>query len=293
VRRDAKQAIVAYCVRIDTFALPIYCQKEKETKVALPDRHEDILRILELRERVSVAELTERLGVSEVTVRKDLSLLEEHGHLVRTRGGARLAQDRARVEPIERRLQASADAKSAIGRYASRLVREGETLYLDSGSTCLALARAIRRMDLRVVTNSLDVLNELADSPSTVLYAIGGSFRRDARSYIGPLAVEAIRRFHFDRAFLGTSGLSTDGVFSAQNAIESEVKRAAIAQAARTIVLTDSSKIGQTAFAIFARPEQVHMVVTDSVAGPQAERIAELRATAPFELLVIDTREDS
>jgi len=111
--------------------------------VPLADRHEDILRILELRERVSVAELTDRLGVSEVTVRKDLSLLEEHGHLVRTRGGARLAQDRARLEPIERRLEARPDAKDAIGRYAARLVREGETLFLDSGSTCLALARAV------------------------------------------------------------------------------------------------------------------------------------------------------
>jgi len=261
--------------------------------VPLADRHEDILRILELRERVSVAELTDRLGVSEVTVRKDLSLLEEHGHLVRTRGGARLAQDRARLEPIERRLEARPDAKDAIGRYAARLVREGETLFLDSGSTCLALARAVRRMDLRVVTNSLDVLNVLADSPSIVLHAIGGSFRRDARSYIGPLAVDAVQRFHFDRAFLGTSGLSLEGVFSSQNAIESDVKRAVIAQAARTIVLTDASKIGQTAFSIFARPEQVQMVVTNPVVGAQAERISELRSSAPFEILFMDTEEES
>jgi len=245
--------------------LPIYCRKEKETKVPLADRHEDILRILELRERVSVAELTDRLGVSEVTVRKDLSLLEEHGHLVRTRGGARLAQDRARLEPIERRLEARPDAKDAIGRYAARLVREGETLFLDSGSTCLALARAVRRMDLRVVTNSLDVLNVLADSPSIVLHAITARF----------------------------TSLSLEGVFSAQNAIESDVKRAVIAQAARTIVLTDASKIGQAAFSIFARPEQVQMVVTNPVAGAQAERISELRSSAPFEILFIDTEEES
>lgn len=260
--------------------------------MSLSDRHEDILRILDLRERVSVAELTERLGVSEVTVRKDLSLLEEHGHLVRTRGGARLAQDRARLEPIEHRLAAQADAKSAIGRFAARLVREGETLFLDSGSTCLALARAIRRMDLRVVTNSLDILNELADAPSIVLHATGGSFRRDARSYIGPLAVEAVRRFHFDRAFLGTSGLSADGVFSSQNAIESDVKRAVIGQAARTVVLTDASKVGQAAFSIFARPEQVHMVVMDPGNGSHADRVRDLRERVPFEVLTIDTQEE-
>ena len=259
----------------------------------LSDRHEDILRILELRERVSVAELTGRLGVSEVTVRKDLSVLEEHGHLVRMRGGARLAQDRSRLEPIDRRMESRADVKAAIGEYAARLVREGETLFLDSGSTCLALARSILRMDLRVVTNSLDVLNALADSTSIVVHATGGSFRRDARSFIGPLAVEAVRRFHFDRAFLGTSGLSTEGVFSSQNAIESELKRAVIAQSARTIVLTDASKIGQTAFSIFARPGQVQMVVTNPVGGPHAKRLSELRTTAAFEVLLIDMKEDS
>lgn len=258
----------------------------------LQDRHEDILRILELRERVSVAELTERLGVSEVTVRKDLSLLEEHGHLVRTRGGARLAQDRARLEPIERRLSARPTVKEAIAAAAAGLVREGETIYLDSGSTCLAIARLVRQMDLRVVSNSLDVLEELADAPSIVLHATGGTFRRDARSYIGPLAVDAVRRFHFDRAFLGTSGLTVEGVFSSQNAIESDVKRAVIAQAARSIVVSDSSKIGQAAFSIFARPQDVHMVVTDRGDDASAARVEALRSGTPFEVLVADSKEE-
>lgn len=249
----------------------------------LSERHEDILRILELRERVSVAELTERLGVSEVTVRKDLSLLEDQGHLVRTRGGARLAQDRARLEPIERRLASYRDVKRAIARQAADFVREGETIYIDSGSTCLAFAREIAQMDVRVVTDSLDVLNALSDADSIVLYSVGGGFRRDARSLIGPIAVESIRRFHLDRAFLGTSGLSLDGVFSAQNAIESELKRAVIGQAARTIVLTDASKIGQTAFSIFARPEDIRMVITSR--APEAEG---LRANAVFEVVTAD-----
>jgi DeoR/GlpR family transcriptional regulator of sugar metabolism len=255
--------------------------------VPLPDRHEDILRILELRERVSVTDLTDRLGVSEVTVRKDLALLEEHGYLARTRGGARLAQDRSRLQPVDRRFAERAGVKDAIGAYAAGFVREGETVFIDSGSTCLALARAVRRMDLRVVTNSLDVLDELDDAESIVLHATGGSFRREARSFIGPVAVDAVRRFHLDRVFLGTSGLTTDGVFSSQNTIESEVKRAAIGQAARTLVLTDASKIGQTAFSIFARPQQVHMVITN-----ESEATTRLREASPFEVLTID-EEDS
>lgn len=254
----------------------------------LPDRHEDILRILELRERVSVAELTERLGVSEVTVRKDLTVLEESGHLVRTRGGARRAQDRALLEPIDRRLAARPSVKRAIAAAAAELVREGETLFLDSGSTCLALARALRSRDLRVVTNSLDVLDELADAPSIVLHAVGGGFRREARSLIGPLAVEAVRRFHFNLAFLGTSGVSVEGAFSSQNTIESEVKRSVIGQAERAVVLGDASKIGRSAFSIFAQPDEVQLYVTN-----ESEAARALAAAVPFEVIMVDAEEDA
>ncbi|MFP4377417.1 MAG: DeoR/GlpR family DNA-binding transcription regulator, partial [Spirochaetales bacterium] len=189
------------------------------------DRHDDILRIVELRERVSVGELTERLDVSEVTIRKDLALLEERGKLVRTRGGARASQDRTRIHPIDARLTSLPRVKEQIAAAAAGLIREGETIFLDSGSTCLALARAIVDRDLRVVTNSLDALEVLAAAPHIALHATGGGFRQDARSFIGPAAVESIRRFHFDRAFLGSSGVSDEGVFSTQNAIEGEVKR--------------------------------------------------------------------
>ncbi|MFP4550790.1 MAG: DeoR/GlpR family DNA-binding transcription regulator, partial [Spirochaetales bacterium] len=103
------------------------------------DRHDDILRIVELRERVSVGELTERLDVSEVTIRKDLALLEERGKLVRTRGGARASQDRTRIHPIDARLTSLPRVKEQIAAAAAGLIREGETIFLDSGSTCLAL----------------------------------------------------------------------------------------------------------------------------------------------------------
>jgi DeoR/GlpR family transcriptional regulator of sugar metabolism len=256
--------------------------------VTAADRHDDILRIVELRERVSVGELTERLGVSEVTIRKDLALLEERGKLVRTRGGARAAQDRARIHPIEARLSALPLVKERIAAAAAETIREGETIFLDSGSTCLALARAIVARDLRVVTNSLDALEVLAAAPHIALHATGGGFREDARSFIGPAAVDSIRRFHFDRAFIGSSGVTDEGVFSTQNAIEGEVKRAAIAQAQRTVVLVDSSKIGSAAFSIFARPEDVEMVIVE--AGEKAEQ---LRRITAFEVVTPEIEEES
>jgi DeoR/GlpR family transcriptional regulator of sugar metabolism len=244
--------------------------------VTATDRHDDILRIVELRERVSVGELTERLGVSEVTIRKDLAYLEELGKLVRTRGGARAAQDRARIHPIEARICSLPEVKAVIAEAAASLVREGETIFIDSGSTCLALARAVAGRDLRVVTNSLDVVQVLSQAPHIALHVTGGSFRSDARSFIGPAAVEAIRRFHFDRAFIGASGVTTEGVLSTQNAIEGETKRAAIGQAQRTVVLADSSKVGSAAFSIFARPSDVEMIIVES--GPIADQLRKITA---------------
>ena len=262
----------------------------KVSKVSLPDRHEEILRVLELRERMTVGDLAERLDVSEVTVRKDLSSLEEQGQLIRTHGGARLAQDRRHFEPVDRRRSVQTDAKGAIARAAAGLVGGGETVFIDSGSTCLEVARRIAERDVRVITNSLDVLDVLAASPSVILYATGGSFRPDARSFIGPGATESVGRFHIDRAFLGTSGIGLDGVFSAQNTIESETKRAVIRQAARIAVVADASKVGQRAFSIFARPEDVHVLVT-SLAGVDAgnaESVNELAANVPFEVLLAE-----
>jgi len=166
--------------------------------------------------------------------------------------------------------------KEEIAAAAAAHIREGETIFIDSGSTCLALARAIVDRDLRVVTNSLDALEVLSAAPHIALHATGGGFREDARSFIGPAAVDSIRRFHFDRAFLGSSGVTDEGVFSTQNAIEGEVKRAAIGQAQRSVVLVDSSKIGAAAFSIFARPEDVAMVIVE--AGEKAEALRRITA---------------
>lgn len=248
------------------------------------ERHESTLRILEMRERTSVAELTERLGVSEVTVRKDLAVLEERGLLVRTRGGARLAQDRSRVLPVARRQTSRRRVKHALGMRAAELVRDGETVFIDSGTSCREVARALVGKDVRVVTSSLDALAELTGEEMPVI-CIGGSLRHDARSFIGPIAVESLRRFHFDRAILGATGLSFTGVLSSQNSFESEVKRTAIEQAARVVVVADSSKIGSDAFSIFAEPTDVQILVIDD-----CERSRELEDAVPFEVLRINTR---
>ena len=227
-------------------------------------RRDAIMAILTARHTVRVAELRERLDVSEVTIRKDLAFLEDAGLLRRIHGGAELAEQRRPDRQLPARRRSNTDVKRLIARRAAALVTHGETIYIDSGSTCALLAEAVRDLEIRVVTNSLDVLNALADRSSASLFVIGGSYRQNAGSFIGPWAAANLASVQLDHAFLGTTGVSDTGAFSSQNSIESEVKATAIRRAATAVVLADRSKIGVQAFSIFAEPADIDLLITDA-----------------------------
>ncbi len=231
--------------------------------MAQPTRHDEIINIINRRRQVSVQELTERLGVSEVTIRKDLSFLEEQGYLMRTHGGARLAEDLGRLQSITTRREAHTAEKRLIAQAAVTLINEGDTVLIDAGSTCAALAHAIRDMNLRVITNSLDVMVELADSHSISLHSVGGSYRLDAGSFIGPAAEESLQQYRIDTCFIGTPAFTSDGVFSSQNTIESHFKRQALKISNRRVILSDHTKYNKTTFSVFSRTADIDILVVD------------------------------
>ena len=231
--------------------------------VALNPRHEKILVLLQNLRQVSVADLTDRLGVSQVTIRKDLTELEEKGYLLRQHGGARLAQNIGAMAPVSARRDQQGPAKARIANRAAELVQDGDSVFIDAGSTNLMLAETIRDRSIRVVTNGLDILNALADSDTVTLTAVGGNFRQEAGSFIGPLAVEAVRLMRFDIAFVGATGFTARGEFLTQNSIEGSVKRAVLEASHRRVILADSSKFEARAFAIFASADEVDLLVTD------------------------------
>ena len=232
--------------------------------MAFSERRSEILKILSRLKSVSVQILTERLKVSEVTIRKDLSHLEAQGKLLRTHGGAVLSEEPERLRTLNMRVDERVREKCAIARTARGLLREGDTVYIDAGSTCYLLAREVKEMSLRVVTNSLDVMAELAAYSQATLFSLGGSFRTDARSFIGPLAVEGLKNFQIETCFLGSTGFSAEGFFSSQNTIEAQLKRSILQASRRRIVLSDAGKYGITAFSIFAKPEDEDILVTDT-----------------------------
>jgi DeoR/GlpR family transcriptional regulator of sugar metabolism len=227
-------------------------------------RHEEIIRLVSKLREVSVVTMTERFNVSEATIRKDLSLLEEMGYLVRTHGGAMLAEDRKREEPLSSRQAKALEEKMAIVARAREFIHEGDTIYLDSGSTCALLAREIRDMTVRVICHSLGVYRELGSSPGVSLFSLGGSYRKDAESFIGPIAVDNLKYFQIETCFIGTASFNDKGIFSAQNIIEAQLKAEALKTSKRRIIVADCSKYGTFGFSVFARPGDFDVFITDS-----------------------------
>jgi DeoR/GlpR family transcriptional regulator of sugar metabolism len=228
------------------------------------ERQNRILTMLSRLQRINVQDLTRKLGVSEVTIRKDLSFLEERGKLVRVRGGARLAEDGKRLRTVDIRIGEQRAEKRAIAARALTLIREGENIFIDSGSTCACLAALLRDRELRVMTNSLDVLNELAGAPGIALLSTGGSFRPEARSFIGPTALANLKNCQIDTCFIGATGFTVEGIFTSQNTLESQLKSAVLRASGRRIVLADHTKFGRSAFSVFARARDIDVLITDA-----------------------------
>ncbi|MEX2443030.1 MAG: DeoR/GlpR family DNA-binding transcription regulator [Alkalispirochaeta sp.] len=240
------------------------------------ERRQTITTILKKRGSLRVTEMSERLGVSEVTLRKDLATLEEMGVLERTHGGAVLADQTDVGGLLSTRKRTASEAKQSIARAARTLLNHGETIFVDSGSTCAELARLIVDMELRVVSNALDVLVLLADRPGIALHATGGAFRHHAGSFIGPDAEEVVGRMHFDHAFVGATGVAEDGRFSSQNSIEAQLKRRVIASASTSVILADATKFGRNAFSEFSTMSDIDILITDS--ATDRETVAQFRA---------------
>ena len=226
-------------------------------------RHDEILKVISRLRSVSVQDLTERTGVSEVTIRKDLTILEEMGLVVRTHGGAQLAEDVTVMRDLESRSGDHVSEKKQIASLAAQLISGGDTIYLDSGSTCALLAEQIVGMSLRVVTNSIAVMNALVGAHGITLFSIGGSYRREAGSFVGPLALENVKEFQIETCFVGATGVSGRGVFSSQNILESQLKSEILNISRRRIVLADTSKFRTAAFSIFARTGDVDVIIAE------------------------------
>ena len=218
---------------------------------------------------LSLHEAREELGVSEVTLRRDFAALDRAGEVERTRGGI-IAADRVAADlPYVGRESRDWEAKRAIGQCAAQLVRDGDTIFVSGGTTCLALAHALTgRRDLTVITTSVSALTVLMPQPGIQVIATGGVASAHNRDLTGSDAEESIKRYRASKAFVGASGVSAEGIFNA-SLPRAATDRAMVHSSITSFVLADHTKIGLTALSLVAPLGRFQTVVTD--APPSAE----------------------
>jgi len=228
-------------------------------------RLQEILDLLDGEGSVSVSGLGDRFGVTPMTVRRDLDTLERKGLLRRIRGGAVGAQGRSYEPPLLTRAKNRPEEKKRIGAAAAELVRDGDSIAIDVGTTALEVARhLIRRHNLTVVTPNFHVAGILAEQRGIRVVLSGGILRPGEMSLVGNLAERAFKDFFVDKLFLGIGGIHFDAGLTEFNLEDAQVKRAMIASAKEVIVVTDASKFGKVAFAAVAGLNVVKQVITDS-----------------------------
>lgn len=212
-----------------------------------------------------VLDLARRFAVSASTIRRDLQRLEAAQAIRRTYGGAIIRPAEAEAT-LDERAGLNREAKAAIGRAASRFIEDGDTLILDGGSTVAALGCCLKGRRLKVITTNLALMPMLAGEAGIELVLLGGEVRPQSMSTLGPLAEDALRRLTATAAFLGA-----DGVVAGRGLCEASLQQVALkelmmAQAARTVVLADHSKLGQARAAAWAALPPLWTLVTDNAA---------------------------
>ncbi|OIV37090.1 alkaline phosphatase [Mangrovactinospora gilvigrisea] len=237
------------------------------------ERWNALLELLAEDGRLEVEETAERLDVSAATIRRDLDQLAKQQMLTRTRGGA-VAHNVSYDLPLRYKTARHATQKQLIAQAAAELVTPGSVVGLNGGTTTTEVARALavrsdppqgeKRSAFTVVTNALNIANELAVRPHVKIVVTGGVARPQSYELIGPLAAGVLGELTLDIAVLGVDGIEPATGASAHHEGEASTNRLLAERADQVVVVADSSKVGRRAFARICGPDRIDVLVTDS-----------------------------
>lgn len=264
--------------------LATHAQKEGATNN--DERRREIIRRMYLLGYIGAQELAADLEVDASTIRRDLHALASAGLVQRTHGGARVPAGATDL-PYALKEQEHRAAKAAIGRAAAALVRDGESVMLDSGSTVYAVALHLRyRRQLTVIVNDLRAAILVADFPSARLLVPGGEQLASNYALVSEYAASFAHDLRVDWAFLGADAIDIRAGITNTNTLEVPLKRAMLASARQAVVVADSSKFGRRALVRVADLDDVERIVTDDglplgLAAPYGDRLQRV----PVELL--------
>lgn len=248
----------------------------KKSNMQTP-RQRQILELLHSKGDCAVDHLAETLRVSDMTIRRDLQTLAEEGLVLRTHGGASPVESVRFEFKFLERAQVRRNQKEAIGRAAAALVKAGQSVLLDSGTTTLAVARELRALaPLTVITTSLPIASVMQRSGNAEIVLLGGTLRRESPDLEGPLTESNLQTLRADVALFGADGIDLEGTAYNASLSVARLLSSGARSAARVYIVADSSKIGTAALSSFGNLSTWAGLITDSEIAPS--HVSALRA---------------
>jgi DeoR family transcriptional regulator of aga operon len=236
---------------------------------SITERHRYILEKINAVGFVNVPDLSSEMKVSQVTIRKDLQLLEDKKLLFRTHGGGSKINPYISEKPVSEKEQLHSDEKQLIAKSAAAMIGQNDAIIIASGTTMLALARAIRpEHHLTVITSALNVAIELSDRPNVDVLQLGGQLRPSSSSVMGPYAEQILKDVSCSMLFLGVDGIDLEMGLTTTSLMEARLNQHMINAAQITVVLTDSSKIGRRGLGKICGLDQIQHIITDNGIAP-------------------------
>lgn len=228
------------------------------------ERRNLILERVHENKTVIVNELSREFEVSEETIRRDLDKLEDDGHVIKTYGGAVINEKSSIDLPFNVRWKANPQGKHRIAELVCHEIEDGDHIMLDASTTAVFIAKSIKqKRHLTVITNSIEILLELADVPGWDIITPGGLLKTNSMSLIGKKALDGISSYHVDKAFFSCKGIDLRNGITDGNDATGGIKQNMISAAEKVYLAVDSSKFGKTAFSQICGLSAVDFVVTD------------------------------
>ncbi|MFJ5765765.1 DeoR/GlpR family DNA-binding transcription regulator [Lysinibacillus sp. NPDC093210] len=226
------------------------------------ERHHMILDLLTLKGVVELQNLVQRTKTSESTIRRDLALLEERGLLKRIHGGATHPYSKIEEPTMQDKSSSNLHDKQIIARAAASMIRDGDCVYFDAGSTVSEMIPFVVNKKIVVVTNGLMHVDALTSADITT-YFLGGRIKMNTKAIVGSVAQENLKQYRFDKCFLGMNGVDIKYGFTTPDPEEAALKKTAMELSEETIVLADKSKISEIYFAKVAEIEKASIITTN------------------------------
>lgn len=228
------------------------------------ERREKILQMLKIQNTVTVNDLAKHFDLSKGSIRRDLNILEKRGLVVKTYGGAMLPKGTINDPPFVLQKKEMVEEKIRIGKKAVSLVNAGDTLFIDTGTTALQVARHLNVKKVTVLTNNLKVVPVLEKVDDIEVIVTGGYYLKSTETLLGPIAERTLKESRVNKAFIGATAIDVQKGMMTGSLEEAQLKKIIIESALEVIVVADSSKFEKQAFAFVAPNTSVDTFVVDN-----------------------------